>query len=803
MASIISELASLVTPFIFKEAGAIAKKELPVLEKKVEGLFARIKRAIGAIFHRSNSTLSNKKTSEKSSLNEKNIKPIKLANPLPKGPYLESYWESWNMANASDFSSQLPTMPVGESKINIATISFGNYQFGTDSSGQMTIGFVNDQVQANGSVYTPAALKADIQKIHAQGGLVKLSLGGATFGMSSVVKDEASAQLLGQQIAQVCAQEGLDGVDFDIEDGSTPANLQVIVYKTCRELLGPEALISYTIPASAENFDPYNTVIKQAGQYFSAINVMCYDYYWSGYQPTQDFTALNNLGISNDKIVWGIMPGQADDPQEYVTASQAAAIAQQAQQLGLAGLMMWDANRDTNHRTGCVPNQSSVYQTGQPDGTYINAISNALHPSLLRKIVSCVKNVFVKIGEALGLISPKVSQIDANDNCKHNAFVDKQYVRKGTSSSISPKVSQIDVNDNCKYDPLVDKVYVRKGTSSSTGTGASCYIDDGYMENVINQDMIWYPGEYIDQTKLDLFLNALITRLQLDGINKLEHSFAQLQDINSLLNGTPSASGCDTIAQIIGPSTNYPVGSTGKNFLKYFNEKVSAAGIQVDLSFGGAVATAADMKIQGDPATQAQNLAQFMENYGFNSVDFDIESPTIMTVNNPADVVTFFSTLHGILTTQGKQSILTIEGSLQDGPGGVLAPLFKNFDQNFDGLNLMLYSNSQYYLDANNPTWGIEQWMQYIPDPSQIHIGFFDQIPYNSPSASGSGVPYDIPPGLTYGQAAAAIYLQLLQQCGGYTPNQFGEPFFWTQDPTQLAGNPFPLDFHNYLENNK
>ena len=130
MISIISELASLVTPFIFKEAGAIAKKELPVLEKKVEGLFARIKHAIGAIFHRlaelfhrSNSTLSNKKTCEKSSLLEKNIKPIKLANPLPKGPYLESYWESWNMANASDFSSQLPTMPVGESKINIATIS--------------------------------------------------------------------------------------------------------------------------------------------------------------------------------------------------------------------------------------------------------------------------------------------------------------------------------------------------------------------------------------------------------------------------------------------------------------------------------------------------------------------------------------------------------------------------------------------------------------------------------------------------------------------------------------------------------
>lgn len=796
MTPIIAELASMVVPLLVKEGEFIAKKELPKIEKKVESLFAKVKHAIGSTFTRlgkllqhSTEAASDKNTIQKISLSGKTIQPIKLANPLPQGPYFESYWEAWNMQNETDFSSQLTTVPVGQGqgKTNIATIAFGNYQFGTDSSGQMTIGFVNDQKQADGSTYTAESLKADIEKVHAQGGLVKLSLGGATFAMSSVVKDEASAILLGQQIARVCAQEGFDGVDFDIEDGSTPANLQVLVYQTCRELLGSEALISYTIPASSENFEPYSSVIKQAGQYFSAINVMCYDYYWSGYDPLQDFAALNNLGITNDKIVWGIMPGQADDPNENVSASQAAAIAHQAQQLGLAGVMIWDANRDTNHRTGCTPNQSSVYQTGQPDGTYINAISNALHPSLLKRIASCVKNVFVKIGKSLGLISPKVCQTIANK-------------KEPAAVKTSP---QIDAKNDLKTSIESVKGYVKKGTSSSNGTGASCYIDDGYMQNVINQCMEWYPDVCIDQTKLDSFLNTLIARLQQDGINKLEHSFAQLQDINSLLNGTASPSYCDTIAQIIGPGADYPVGTTGKNFLQYFNEKAYAAGIQVDLSFGGAVATAADMTINGDPATQAQNLAQFMQKYGFNSVDFDIESPSIMTANKPEDVVTFFSTLHSILKSQGKQSILTIEGSLQDGPGGVLSPLFVNFNQNFDGLNLMLYSNSQYYLDANNPTWGIKQWMQYITDPSQIHIGFFDQIPYNSPSASGSGVPYNIPPGLSSGQAAAAIYLQLLQECGGYTPDQFGEPFFWTQDPTQLAGDPFPLDFHNYLASNQ
>jgi len=37
--------------------------------------------------------------------------------------------------------------------------------------------------------------------------------------------------------------------------------------------------------------------------------------------------------------------------------------------------MYWDGNRDTDHRTGVSP---GVQETGQPDGTYLNALSSIL-----------------------------------------------------------------------------------------------------------------------------------------------------------------------------------------------------------------------------------------------------------------------------------------------------------------------------------------------------------------------------------------------------------------------------------------
>ena len=42
-------------------------------------------------------------------------------------------------------------------------------------------------------------------------------------------------------------------------------------------------------------------MLKNVGghQYLDYINVMAYDYYWTGYEFTMDLEALNNLGITN------------------------------------------------------------------------------------------------------------------------------------------------------------------------------------------------------------------------------------------------------------------------------------------------------------------------------------------------------------------------------------------------------------------------------------------------------------------------------------------------------------------------
>lgn len=312
---------------------------------------------------------------------EKLNAPISASAPSIIPDFFESYWESWNMSNTNDYCALLTGMPMGTGvgKVNVATIAFGDYTFGTDQSGNMTIGFVNDQMSV-------ASLKQNVQQVHSQGGKVKLSLGGATFSMSNAININAThdvqiqqAKTLAQNIAAVCQQDDLDGVDFDIEDGSIPGTIQAVVLQELRTLLGPDALISYTIPALSESSEPWHTVISTASQYITKLNVMCYDYYWTGYDPKGEFQNLINMGVQPNQIVWGIMPGYADDHNEFVRIDMAAAFTTYVLQNGLGGVMIWDANRDTNHRTGQPVNASNVYQTGMPDGSYITAISQAIN----------------------------------------------------------------------------------------------------------------------------------------------------------------------------------------------------------------------------------------------------------------------------------------------------------------------------------------------------------------------------------------------------------------------------------------
>jgi len=276
-------------------------------------------------------------------------------------------------------------------------------------------------------------------------------------------------------------------------------------------------------------------------------------------------------------------------------------------------------------------------------------------------------------------------------------------------------------------------------------------------------------------------------------------AFAQICDINNLLEGKPGPT-TDAIAQIF--DKNYPVGKTGENFLTYFIDYAHKNNVKVDISFGGSFATGPDVTLPGSPETEAQNLVKFMSNYALDSIDFDLEGTSatkILEVNTPKDACTFFSSLHTSLKAESKPSIITLEGSLENAPTGTLKPLFTNFNELFDGVNLMLYSTSQYYIDADNVTWCIKQWIEFVP-PSGIHIGFYDKINYTNP-ASSAGEAYDIPAGLTNGEAAGFIYKTLKKNLNTINPDyaNLGQPFIWTDDPSVIPTNTFMSDSYNYL----
>lgn len=306
----------------------------------------------------------------------------------------------------------------------------------------------------------------------------------------------------------------------------------------------------------------------------------------------------------------------------------------------------------------------------------------------------------------------------------------------------------------------------------------TCYIDMGLLSAQLWEFMVYYPDQYLDMAKFDQYLGSLYSQFTAAGINQINLSFAQIGSIDSLVNGGQGSATDDVIAQMM---------ATFPGALEKLISKAHSVGIKVDLAFGGE--NGASMKIAGAGQTvqgQAQKLVQLVEKLQLDSLDFDFESTAFTNANSPEDAQAFFLAIKQGLQGKNKPISLTVMGSLHDWPLNFLKELF--FDQSgnlifttlFDDLNLMLYSQTEYYIDANNPSWGIEQWIDLMgrSNVSRIHIGFEDNVNYANPNASAGGT-YQIDT-TNPGTAAAEVYMQLLQQLAqdGY-PNQLGQTFFW------------------------
>jgi hypothetical protein len=366
----------------------------------------------------------------------------------------------------------------------------------------------------------------------------------------------------------------------------------------------------------------------------------------------------------------------------------------------------------------------------------------------------------------------------------------------------------------------------------------SSYIDFGMSFGSNIWGFIDYPPPnytgVLNETKMNAYLQSLFQQMEKAGQNTVDLAFAQLDNIDAYDSGNFDASGVDTsydvIASLLSSLQKNNVSVPGySDFLSYFVAQAHANGMKVNISFGGGVATDSTFKILEQSGEtyqgEAEKLADFIKKYGIDGVDFDIEDPSALSSQGPdssgQNVFSFFATLHSILEPEGKATTLTT--MLGVSWRSTFSQMLSNFTSYFDGLNLMAYSDSQYWLDPNTPSgdpdqgWTIEEWIDAIgrQNAGMIHIGFDDGVPYANPSANGGQYKYNIQPGSSNGQAAAQIYLALLAQlkADGY-PSTLGDPFFWPaadvkpngQDryaPTSSGGSNFVSsdmqDFYNWL----
>ena len=375
--------------------------------------------------------------------------------------------------------------------------------------------------------------------------------------------------------------------------------------------------------------------------------------------------------------------------------------------------------------------------------------------------------------------------------------------------------------DSLKKNDASSSELGEKPLQDTNKIATSFYQDLGMSEGLIQQAITWYsekfPNGFYKTTDLNTQLDKIFIPLSQDGIDEINLSFAQIADIAAILTPdlTKNYTGTDKVLEILrynpsndNPILNKPIVDENQkqlpvDIIGYFIKHANSKKIKVDLSFGGAVATMQDYII-GDPIKAANDLIALMAKYNIENVDFDIENVQGLMNNGQDNVVTFFKTLHKGLENTNKKVYLTLLGSIGGGPKGALKPIFDNFDACADGVRLMMYSNVQFYIDANNPGWGIKPWLDILQDPSKISLGFYDKIAYENPQSSDpdySATKYQsFPQNPTRAKAAIWIYEKVLSDLG-LAVKQLDKPFIWVDDPTTVGQNQFVEEFNKYLNN--
>lgn len=206
--------------------------------------------------------------------------------------------------------------------------------------------------------------------VHFSGGKISLSIGGATYPFTGSDLYSKPGDLA-NNINQVLLKAGFDGVDFDIEDyyGAVPsdfANQAASLINTLKSI-NPALYITLTTAAQAWVSQCYQqNLLNMTIGNLNAWQPMEYDLWIQGgstyYEQIQSDINyyIATWSVAPSKIILGLMPGNDDIPNN-LSLQDALNLTSFSKDIGLQGIMTWDANIDG---TGVDGNARYAYSLG-------------------------------------------------------------------------------------------------------------------------------------------------------------------------------------------------------------------------------------------------------------------------------------------------------------------------------------------------------------------------------------------------------------------------------------------------------
>jgi len=270
--------------------------------------------------------------------------------------HVETYWESWVEEHCPDFACNLadiPITPIGTKHgVNIVNLAFGKPGKSGCSEAQGEPCVLLPGYQGNETL-----LREGIDTIHSKGGLVKIAIGGATYG-------NPTPNHYLPRLVNTIEEYGLDGVDFTEVTWTTSDQAGVAaMIKELREMM-PRGIISLTLPSRGCWDDCWGTLTRGSEPYVDYFNI---------YDATPDSIQIFESYIPRSKLVWGIEI--ARDCLMEATFTAATTVRRDR----YSGVMTWAINTDTDQRGDYENEECNGFQTGHPDGSYVDIISYILN----------------------------------------------------------------------------------------------------------------------------------------------------------------------------------------------------------------------------------------------------------------------------------------------------------------------------------------------------------------------------------------------------------------------------------------